>query len=826
MVVKMSTGAQKPSRFASGERPRKLKSKRVRKSTVVTRIDGGLDRSTTQFTYLPGVRICFETARLMTESYQSTEGQPEVIRRARALDHILSHMTVYISDDELIVGNIASDPYGLPIHPELQWKDMDKAIKGDLAHMVDECGRTEWEKIRNYWKGKTIDDRMFSILPDEIKKVLGPGGKTEMTWAAQWSSQKGLGSPNYHTLFDLGLNGVIGKAEDRLRRLGAELKEESISSDAYIDKLNSLQAMIIAGKALISFSGRYAALAREMASKEQNAERGEELLQIAEVCDWIPGNPPRTFHEALQAWYLTHMVTRFIEYHGQGEGSRLDVLLNPLYQKDIEANRITREQAQELLECAWMKMEEIGEVETSAVHRGEEGASLYQIINIGGVTPDGDDATNEMSFLIIDACEAIQATQPSIVLRYHPTINPELISRAIDMIRTGIGHPAFINDNAVIPYLLNRGIPLRDARNWTSGGCLQPIIPGKAMQKTHGLAAALLVPKVLEVAMNQGKSMTTGIQLGCVTPDPTTFKSFDEVLDAYEAQWAYQIEHVAKVEALACSLYRRTLQRPLMSALTDDCIERGQDCMEEFYHSLPTVHNVGQMNVIDSMAAIKKLVFDEKTVSMAELIDAWKNNFKGKDELFKKMRKSPKFGNDDDYVDLLAREICNREQYAVERFRTESGFMFTLEGSTASMYFPWSIGALSTPDGRRSDESFADGSISPMRGRDTNGPTAVLKSVGKVNPKYSMLLNQKFFPKFLEGKAKALFVAYLRTWADLGCWHVQFNVVSPEVLQDAQKHPENHGDLIVRVAGYSAHFVDLSIGLQNEIIQRTTQSLG
>ncbi|MFA4835478.1 MAG: pyruvate formate lyase family protein [Dehalococcoidia bacterium] len=824
MVLKTSTGTQKPSRVASSERTKRLKSKRVRKSTVVTRIAGGLDRSTTQFTYLPGVRICFETAGLMTESYQSTEGQPEVIRRARALDHILSHMTVYISDDELIVGNIASDPYGLPIHPELQSREMDKAFKGDLAHMLNERGRAEWEKIRNYWKGKTADDRVLSILPDEIKKVLGPRGMSEVTWSAQWASQKGLGSPNYHTLFDLGLNGIIQKAEDRLRQLGAEFKDGSIAGDEYIDKLNNLQAMIIASKALIKFAGRYAALAREIASKEQNAERREELLQIADVCDRIPGNPPRTLREALQAWYLTHVVTRFIEYHGQGEGSRLDILLNPFYQQDVEANRITREEAQELLECAWMKMEEVGEVEASSVHRSEEGGSLYQIINIGGITPDGDDATNEMSFLIIDACEAIQATQPSIVLRYHPTIDPQLIGRAIDMIRTGIGHPAFINDSVVIPYLLNRGIPLRDARNWTSGGCLQPIIPGKAMQKTNGVAALLLMPKVLEIAMNQGKSMTTGYQWGCVTPDPTTFQSFDEVLDAYEAQWTYQIEDVAKVYNLTCALYRRYLQRPLMSALTDDCIERGQDCMEEFYHALPTIHTAGQINVIDSMAAIKKLVFDEKTVSMAELIDAWKNNFKGKEELFKKLRKAPKFGNDDDYVDLLAREVCNREQYATERCRTESGFMFTVEGSTASAYFPWSIGALATPDGRRSDESFADGSMSPMRGRDTNGPTAVLKSVGKVNPKYSMLLNQKFFPSFLEGNTKVLFAAYLRTWADLGCWHVQFNVVNPEVLQDAQEHPENYADLIVRVAGYSAHFVDLSKGLQNEIIQRTTQS--
>ncbi|MDD5095095.1 MAG: pyruvate formate lyase family protein, partial [Dehalococcoidia bacterium] len=250
MVLKMANGAQKQTRFAFGERAKKLKSKRVRKSTIVSRIDG-TKGPTTKYTYLPGVRICFDTARLMTESYQSTEGQPEVIRRARAMDHILSHMTIYISDDELIVGNIASDPYGLPIHPELQWKDMDKALKGDMADMVDERGRAEWEKIRDYWKGKTIDDRVLAILPDEIKRVLGPTGKTEMTWAAQWSSQKGLGSPNYHTLFELGLNGVIGKAEDRLRQLGAELKNESISGDEYIDKINTLQAMIIASKGMI-----------------------------------------------------------------------------------------------------------------------------------------------------------------------------------------------------------------------------------------------------------------------------------------------------------------------------------------------------------------------------------------------------------------------------------------------------------------------------------------------------------------------------------------------------------------------------------------------
>ncbi|MDD5093474.1 MAG: pyruvate formate lyase family protein [Dehalococcoidia bacterium] len=822
MVQMKSRQEQKSSRFASGERAQKLKSKRVRKSMIVSVVEGPRGPKNV-YTYLPGVRICLETARLLTESYKSTEGQPEVIRRAMALDHILSNMTIYISDDELIVGNFASDPYGLPIHPELQWRDMDAVIKGDLKHMVDERGKADWEEIRNYWEGKTVDDRMLAILPAEVKKVLGPTGRTEMTWAAQWGSQKGLGSPNYQTLFDLGFNGIIKKAEDRLLQLEDEFNSGNISGDEYIDKRNNVQAMIIASKASIKFAGRYAALAREKASAEQSDERRQELLEIAEVCDWIPGNPARTLREAVQAWFLNHMVTRYIEYHGSGEGSRLDVLMNPFYQRDLEAGRITQEQAQELLECTWMKMEELGEIETSAVHRNEEGGSLYQIINIGGITEDGDDATNDMSFLILDACQSIQCIQPSIVLRYHTNINPELISRAVDMLRTGIGHPAFINDAVCIPYLVNRGIPLRDARNWASGGCLQPIIPGKAMQKTHGAAAAILLPKVFEIAMNQGKSMQTGIQLGLVTPDPTTFKSLDDMMDAYETQWRHQIAHVVKVDELTCSLYRRYHQRPLMSALTDDCIERGQDCMDEFYHDLSTIHIAGQMNVIDSMAAIKKLVFDEKTVSMAELLDAWKNSFKGKEELFKKLRKAPKFGNDDEYVDLIAREVCNRQQAVVESFHTESGCMYTIEGSTATAYFPWSLRQLATPDGRRADESFADGSISPMHGRDTSGPTAVLKSAARVNPKYSMLLNQKFLPMFLEGNNKALFMSYIKTWADLGCWHIQFNVVKPEVLLDAQKHPENYGNLIVRVAGYSAHFVDLSKGLQDEIIHRSTQ---
>ena len=796
------------------QRTQSLKNSMIYKGNVVRKEEGvPVERK-----HRPGVKLCLERARLVTESYKETEREAEVIRKAKALANVLEKMTIYILSSQRIVGNIASDQFSLPAYPELVHKPITEALNDGFRGVLDEKGEAEWQDICQYWEGRSVDDKIIAVIPDSCKPFIS----TAVIWSHGFNQQKGPIVPNYEKLFKIGLKGVIEQIERRMKELEAD---EEISPTEYVDQKDFLEAALISCNAVVNFIKRYAVRARELAEGEKDGGRKQELEEIAGICDWVSENSPRTFYEGLQLWYFVHMITHVIESHGIGAGVRFDQLMYPLYKKDIEEGRITRDEAQELLEYLWVMLDrEIGLLEEPETLGALAGNTSWQTLTIGGVTPDGEDASNELSLLLLDASMAIRTVQPTYALRYHPEINHALVLKAIDCARAGLGYPAVYNDTAVIPYIVDRGIPLQDARNWAVPLCVTWIIPGKNMWGGQQNPMIINLGKCLELVLYQGMDVRKGTQLGCITPDPTTFQSIGEVMNAYLEQVKYALERGVRISNIAELFYQRYLQRPFTSALVDDCIEQGVDCTKQTYHSNSIIADPGVINVADSLAAIKKLVFDDKAVSMEELIDACKSNFEGKEDLRQMLLNAPKFGNDDDYADSIAKEVQHRTQELVKRFKDFYGRPYTLDGSVAALYMPFSHTTGATPDGRKSKKLFADGTISPMRGADHKGPTAALKSVGKVKPTYPLLLNQRFSPQFLEGGNKELFATYLKTWAESGSWHIQFNVVDTETLCKAQEHPEDYQDLVVRVAGYSAYFVDLGRPTQDDIIARTCQT--
>ncbi len=809
----MSTGTE------ISTRPNELKKKYVHKAICATREEG----KRTRMGYRPEVMLDIERPRYITESYKQTDGQPECIRQAKALANFLDKRTIFIFEDELIVGNYGFIPSAITCYPELEETAiLHGVMEGDLHDMLSDEHRKEFVEICKYWEGKSIGDRVRAIIPEDTKDFYDFNGVCETLH----HRRDKLILVNYDKAFKIGLNGVIQQVEAKLAELQAHVPED-MDTKQYIDSKNFLEAMLITLKAMIRFANRFAELAREMAKSEERSWRKKELEKIAEICDRVPANSPRTFHEALQAWFFIHQIVNYFETLGLGGGCRFDILTYPYYKKDLEEGRITRESALELLEFLWLKLNDGAVLSSPEEHMSSQGAiKLFQFV-IGGVTADGEDASNEVSHLMIEASMNIRTLEPLLVLRYHPKISDELILKAISCIRTGMGYPSVFNDSAIIPWLVKWGIPEKDARDYGIPVCVEPILPGKAFTLTTAPSMGVLnLAKCFELALYHGKDPLYGAQLGYATPDPTTFRNIDDVMQAYLKQVNYVSGKMAQINRCAEIVIHDYRQRVFASTLIDDCIETAQSCMNEFYNHMAMITAVGPVNVADSLAAIKKFVFEDKKVSMAELMEILNSDWEGKEILRQEfINKAPKFGNDDDYVDQIARDVFHKSNEEVQKHKDIHGSPLVLDGSIAGAYWIWGRKVGATPDGRKRKETLADGNGSPMAGKDKTGPTAVLNSLGKISPPpWATLTNQRFMPQFLEGENKLLFAQYLKTFADLGCWHIQFNVVDDATLLDAQEHPENYDDLIVRVAGFSAYFVDLSKFNQDQIIARTAQS--
>ncbi|MFC1940549.1 pyruvate formate lyase family protein [Chloroflexota bacterium] len=767
--------------------------------------------------YREYVRLDVERPRLYTESYKATEGEPMVIRRAKALAHLLDNKNLYILPHERVLGNITAQPNYLITYPELWWRWLDRAIDTDYRGLLNsDEEREELHEIHKYWKNYSVHGMERDLLPPYIL----PYWRYDSHGAFSWIHGGRTGVPDYEKVFKLGLKGIIAQIDERLKEIdtnGLILRD----ARSFYKQKNFLRAAKLSLEAGIRFGKRYAELAREEANSEKDTARKKELEELADVCDWVPENSCRMLHEAIQCFWFIKLITTILDLQTPGGGERIDQLFYPYYKKDKEEGRITDIQAQELMEHLLLKHNEEGQL-TPPKTGGFGGKLGSRVTNIGGTTADSKDATNEMSYIILKAVQTVRLSQPSVVVRLHKNTPHEFLLALTDHLRVASGVTSIMNDEMMVPYLASKGIPLEDARLYSTHGCMRWNISGKAINQ-RALGGNIVTPKFLEYALSQGWDKFTGKQVGAPTPDPTTFTSLEDVMQAYLTQAKFFLEKQFAIYNLVDVLDSEYLQQPFYSALLEGCIEAGEDCREYKYYADTIFQPVGQINCINSLAAIKKLVLDDRKYTMAELADALKNNWEGREEMRLEFANAPHWGNDEEYVDEVGREFFRRNTELVHSFRNIWGYEHSEDGTGGSSYYSWSGLTGATPDGRKDRDLFHDGTVSPSIGTDEKGPTAVLKSVARADHArtFTHLLNQRFIPQFLDGENKEAFVSYLRSFVDLGIHHIQFNIVDNKVLLDAQKNPDKYPDLVVRVAGYSAYFVDLIKDVQDQIIERT-----
>jgi pyruvate formate-lyase/glycerol dehydratase family glycyl radical enzyme len=772
--------------------------------------------------------LCTERARLITESWEQTKDEPMILRLAKAFAHLVENMNAFIEDGELIVGNGASRPMGLEIEPFMgPFSEENLRILEEEGFIrIDEGDWPEIRELASYWKDKNLQYRIGQLLDDER---LWPFAQTGVLLPPFKSKEEGIGGVahaglsigvnrwlgvvNFDKVLNHGLNHVIREAEEELNLMRFTDTIDTVRKACF------LQAAIISLKAIIHLANRFADLAAEIALKEADQVRKAELQRIAETCHWVPANPARSFYEALQSFWFTFLVVQ----QGTASVGRFDQYMYPYYEKDIKEDKISEAEVLELLQLLRIKDLHLISTPLRGMKRQQyTGFAKWHNFTIGGVTPDGQDATNKLTYLILEAAKRTRTPHHTITLRVHEGTPEELMIKALEVVKTGIGMPAFIGDRSYIEWLLSRGVPLELARDYVVAGCIEVSLQGHSRQPK---CTFFVPPKVLEIFMNNGVDPKTGLEVGPFKENLENFETFDDFVSAftqYLAHFTHLAAELINVD-IACAI---DYASPIDSALMADAVKEGKNLMERrmLYENGGGISLCGMINVVDSLAAIKKLVFEEKKITMAKLKEALQANWEGYDELRRLCLAAPKYGNDDDYVDSIATDLYGFYAETVPMVRTVYGEKFI--PVAISITSQWAGGTITgaTPDGRYAGEVLADGGASPMRGRDISGPTAIIKSASKIDQVrfQSVLMNMKFHPSTLRDTEDLKKLATLiKTYFSLGGKHVQFNVVSAETLLEAQKQPENYRDLVVRVAGFSAYFVQLSKQVQDEIIART-----
>ncbi|MFC2003570.1 glycyl radical protein [Chloroflexota bacterium] len=767
-------------------------------------------------------RLSTERVRCLLESYRETEGQAPAIRRAKAFEKLLEEMTIFI-DENPIVGTQTQYRCGLQPYPEFscEWMLEETEASTSLGETMITKEDREWlEKAVDYWKDKC---KLFTANELWEKKHAGEPSSAELEEAVLINTvptTKGRINVDYGKVVSKGLRSVIEEARQQLESL-------PISSLEALRKREFLEAVIIACSAVIKFAQRYAFLAKDMAEKETNLERRMELEKIYETCLWVPSGPARNFYEAVQSFWFVHLACEIEEPADGRTPGRFGQYMYPVYKKDREEGGISEEDAIELLELLYIKFTEVTQYLRRLSFAGQMG-NMFQNINIGGVTADGDDATTELDYLLIEAQRRVQLIQPTLSVLYHNKLSEKFLMDAVELVKTGIGMPAFFNNDTIVQGLIAHGVSLEDARNCCIVGCVERGIS----HTMAGLkcAGGTSMPKFLELVLNNGRDPLTGRQLGPQTGEAEAFQSYDELEEAVKRQFQYFLRLKMEWTISGAAITAETLPNIFISALVDDCIKEGRDIWAGgSRYAMDGSTPVGMVDLADSLVAIKKLVFEEKRISMRQLKDAVAADFEGHEALHHILLEAPKYGNDDDYVDLIAKKWYDLFEREHQKYTNHLGQpLVPFAGSvTFHSRLGKTCGAL--PSGRKSRLAFADASVSAYPGMDKNGPTALIRSATKVvdTIKYaSGQMNMKLHPAALktrEGCRKLL--GLIKTYMDLGGHHIQFNVVSAEALKEAQLHPENYRNLIVRVAGFSAYFVYLDVDVQNEIIRRTEVSL-
>ena len=760
-----------------------------------------------------------ERAELMTAFYQQETGLRSIpVQRALSFQYLMEHKAICIEDGELIVGEKGPAPKATPTYPELcchsprDLEILDSRSKISFA-VSPEARRVYEETIIPFWRGRSMRELIFQEMTEEWAAAYEAGVYTE------FMEQRSPG----HTVLD-----------DKIYRKGLrDFQADIDASLAKLDYLNDpeayrkqeeLKAMRIAAGAVIRFAQRHAEVARELARQEADPQRRQELERIADACTHVPAHAPRDFWEALQSYWFVHLgVTTELNPWDAFNPGRLDQHLYPFYVKGLEGGTLTREDAEELLQCLWCKFNNQPAPPKVGVTAAESSTYTdFAQINTGGVREDGSDAVNEVTYLILDVIEEMRLLQPSSSVQVSKKSPDRFIKRAAKIIRTGFGQPSVFNTDATVQELIRQGKSIVDARNGGTSGCVEVGAFGK---ENYNLTGYFNMPKVLEITLNNGVDPRTGLRIGPETGDPTQLDCFEDLMGAYRRQLDHFLEIKVRGNNVIERLYAQYMPAPFLSLLIDDCIATGKD-----YHdggaryNTSYIQGVGLGTITDAVTAIKVQVYERKTVTMSALLAALADDYQGHEGVRQLLlNATPKYGNDDDAADEVMRALFEAYWEAVDgRPNTKGGtYHVDLLPTTCHVYFGSVLGA--TPDGRRAGKPVSEG-ISPVQGADRRGPTAVLRSAAKMDHLRTggTLLNQKFTPDLLEGdEGLDQLVSLVRTYFRLDGHHIQFNVVDAATLRAAQRDPEQHRDLIVRVAGYSDYFIDLGPALQEEIIART-----
>ena len=817
--------------FGSTPRTAKLRSEMKWKAAVVKDfMDVIIGLAKCEFRKEEHIRVDMDRARLVTQSYRKTDGQPWVMRMARAFENVCENFPIFIKPGELIVGDPNGAPDELRWYPEIACRHMPDAVtNGGFSEMVTDTERLEIiNDICTYWDGRCVSDRIKAAIPHAMAPDILEGLATPIE-AALWEMGIVGFVYDYDTLFQQGLLARIRVAERKLADLEKQVLE--IPPAEFVEKRTNWQAMILCGKAILHYSQRLSELASQQAKTELEPERRKELEELNGMLQWVPAMPPRSFHEALQFYWIIEVTAKFLAVYGHGGGSRIDQIFWPYYEKDLSENKLTRQGALELIECLFLKIQEVGlPLEWPVTFTGKAGGEIFYTLNICGSKEDGSDASNELSLIIMEAMGNLHINQPPIAVRYHKNISADIIDHSIDLLRKGMGHPSYFNEDLLERWGLIRGFSAYEAKKVVVGGCVTSHVIGKydICSGTPG-TGGLIVPKVLEEVLLEG--VPGGLEPRPNVPetrDPLTIHSTDELLEALKVRLRYYLNELKISWDIAQQILMTTHPDPCNSLLLDEPLESGIDLKQwhKKYHTYPAVYTLGIMTVVDSVIAIEKLIFQDNKYTLEGLATALMANWDGYEPMRHDFLNAPKYGNDDDFADGLAVKVMACIRDTVQSFRDGWGRSFMIDGGTAAGYQSVGLAVGATPDGRYAMTHLTDGSRSPMAGADRNGPTAVLNSAAKIPFTHMELLNQRFVPIFLEGENKELFAAYLREWYNKGTIpHIQFNVVDSAVLRDAQEHPEKYPNLQVRVAGYSAFWIDLPKGTQDSIIARSEQTL-
>jgi len=761
-----------------------------------------------------------ERAKLVTDFYKSDMAKEVSIpvKRALTFKHILENKKICINEGELIVGERGPAPKATPTYPEVSLHSLQDLEILDSRPKVwfrvdDETKNIYKNEIIPFWKGNSQRDKMFTQLPDDWKATYEAGIFTE------FQEQRAPG----HTvagkkIFQKGMLDLKKEIQDAIQKYQVTNAQENK------DKIEELKAMDIAADAMISFAQRHAMVLINLAELEQDENRKNELIEMARVCRKVPANAPETFHEMLQHYWFIHLgvITEVNPWDSFNPG-RLDQHLYPFYKKEVDNGSLTKESAIELLQAFWVKFNNHPAPPKMGVTALESNTYTdFSLINLGGVKEDGTDAVNELTYILLDVIEEMRILQPSSMVQLSRKNPDQFIQRAIKITKSGFGQPSIFNTDAIVKELVNQGKDLVDARNGGASGCVET---GAFGTESYILTGYFNLNKILEVTLNNGIDPRTSKLIGLQTGDVRSFTSMDDLLDAYQKQLHYFADIKLKGNDIIEKLYAEELPVPFLSLIIEDCISNGVDYNAGgARYNTSYVQGVGLGSVTDNLTSIKYHVFDNKNVSMEELLKALEANFEGYDQLRHDLiYETPKYGNDDDYADQHAVFVFNTFYDAINGKSTHRGgkYRINMLPTTSHVYFGSVMKA--TPDGRKAFEPLSEG-ISPFQGADKKGPTAVLKSAAKIDhiKTGGTLLNQKFSPSFFKDEKSIEKLGQLvRSYFRMDGHHIQFNVVSAKTLRDAQKHPEKYTDLIVRVAGYSDYFNDLGEDLQNEIIRRT-----